>query len=117
MSKKKQQRRTKAVPKSGQKPKAHSPKVYPLPQSDQDPLYRKLFLYSIIGMLLISMLLSFGTGINGDDEYQVDYSEKLVDYYLTMGQDTSALYIEKGNMHYYGGFFDLTAGLVNHAAG
>ena len=117
MSKKKQQRRAKAAPKSGQKPQAQNPKVYPLPQSDQDPLYRKLFLYSVIGMLLISILLSFGTGINGDDEYQVDYSEKLVDYYLTMGQDTSALYIEKGNMHYYGGFFDLTAGLVNRAVG
>jgi tetratricopeptide (TPR) repeat protein len=119
MSKNKQQRSAKSVTKSSKKASSNStiPKVYPLPSSEQDGLYRKIFRFSVLGMLLVSILLSFGTGINGDDEYQVDYSEKLVDYYLTMGQDTSALYIEKGNMHYYGGFFDLTAGLVNRAAG
>ena len=68
-------------------------------------------------MVLVAGLLSLGTGINGDDEYQVDYSGKLVDYYTSFGADTAALYIEKGNMHYYGGFFDLTTGLINAALG
>lgn len=87
------------------------------PQSPQDALLKRVFVGSLLLMALLSSLLSLGTGINGDDEYQVDYSEKLVSYYLTMGQDTSALYIEKGNMHYYGGFFDLATGLANHALG
>ncbi|MCB9298184.1 MAG: hypothetical protein H6559_34450 [Lewinellaceae bacterium] len=55
--------------------------------------------------------MSLFSGINGDDEFQNDYSEKLVDYYLSFGADTAALYIEKGNMHYYGGFFDLVTSL------
>ncbi|MCR9101794.1 MAG: tetratricopeptide repeat protein [bacterium] len=92
------------------------PSITP-PESPNDPLLKKIFQFSIIGMVLLASLLSLGTGINGDDEYQVDYSEKLVDYYTSFGADTAALYIEKGNMHYYGGFFDLTTGLINAALG
>jgi tetratricopeptide (TPR) repeat protein len=85
--------------------------------SEKDPLYKKIFTWSAGIVLLMTILLSLGSGINGDDEYQVDYSEKLVNYYLSMGADTAALNIPKGNMHYYGGFFDLTAGLANRALG
>ena len=85
--------------------------------SPRDPLYKRAFLYSTLAMLLITIVMALGSGINGDDEYQNDYSEKLVDYYAAMGADTAALYIEKGNMHFYGGFFDLTTGLVNRALG
>lgn len=95
----------KAAPKAG----ASSP--------EQLALYRKVFRFSALGILLITLLLSLFSGINGDDEFQNDYSEKLVNYYLSFGADTSALYIEKGNMHYYGGFFDLATGLVNRALG
>ncbi|HMQ49029.1 MAG TPA: tetratricopeptide repeat protein [Saprospiraceae bacterium] len=85
--------------------------------SAQDPLYRRIFLFSLLFMLITGIILSLGSGINGDDEYQVDYSNKLVQYYSTMGADTSAYYIEKGNMHYYGGFFDLLTGMVNKTLG
>ena len=82
------------------------PKAFAItpPERPNDPLLKKIFQFSIIGMVLVAGLLSLGTGINGDDEYQVDYSGKLVDYYTSFGADTAALYIEKGNMHYYGGF-------------
>ena len=111
MSKKQRKRPVKAAPKPAE------PITYAVPEGPNAPLYRNIFRFSVLGMLLLSVLLAIGTGINGDDEYQVDYSEKLVDFYLSAGQDTSALYIEKGNMHYYGGFFDLATGLVNHALG
>jgi hypothetical protein len=62
---------------------------------------------------LVTIVLAMQSGVNGDDIYQVDYSEKLLDYYGTMGQDTAALFIEKGNMHLYGGFFELVAGGTN----
>ncbi len=68
----------------------------------------------ILGVLLF---VAPATGVNGDDEYQIDYSQKLVAYYSTMGKDTSALYVEKGNMHYYGGFFDLLTGVTNAVLG
>lgn len=87
------------------------------PSPEQNRLYGRIFRFSALGILLLTMALSLFSGINGDDEFQNDYSEKLVNYYLTLGADTSALYIEKGNMHYYGGFFDLATGLVNRALG
>ncbi|MEN0006161.1 MAG: hypothetical protein AAF798_18565 [Bacteroidota bacterium] len=89
----------------------------PLPSSDQDGLYRRIFQYAALGILLSTIILAVGTGINGDDEYQVDYANKLVSYYTSFGEDQAALNIEKGNMHYYGGFFDLTTGLINAAIG
>lgn len=74
--------------------------------------------YILSGIILIVMLgMSLGSGINADEEYQTDYAERLVNFYTSFGKDTSALYIEKGNMHLYGGFFDLTTGLVNHLLG
>ena len=85
--------------------------------SEQDDFLRKLFWGSLIAFGLITLALSLGSGINGDDEYQDDYSAKLVDYYTSFGRDTAALYIEDGNMHLYGGFFDLTTGLLNRAFG
>lgn len=51
-------------------------------------------------MLLLG--LSLGSGINADDKFQVDYSQKLVNYYGTFGRDTAALHIPDGNMHLYG---------------
>lgn len=84
---------------------------------EQAALYKKVFRFSALGILVVTILLSLFSGINGDDEFQNDYSTKLVDYYLSFGAKTEALYIEKGNMHYYGGFFDLATGLVNRALG
>ncbi len=66
---------------------------------------------------IVTLALSFRAGINADDFFQNDYSEKLVDYYLTSGQDTSALYIESGSMHLYGGLFETVAGFGNRALG
>lgn len=99
------ERPTKAIPKT----ETASP--------EQLAQYKKVFKFSALGILLITVVLSLFSGINGDDEFQNDYSEKLVDYYLSFGADTAALYIEKGNMHYYGGFFDLVTGLANRALG
>ncbi len=96
-------------------PSGQWPAREPLP--GDGPWYRRLFRITAGLMLVLMVLMALGSGINADDEYQVDYSEKLVNYYLTMGTDTSALYVEKGNMHLYGGFFDLVTGLTNRALG
>ncbi len=102
-------------PSAPQPPKA-APKVEP-ESPEQAALYKKVFRFSVVGILVVTIIMSLFSGINGDDEFQNDYSEKLVNYYLSFGADTSAFYIEKGNMHYYGGFFDLATGLVNRALG
>lgn len=67
--------------------------------------------------LLVLIFLSLGSGINADDKFQCDYSKKLVNYYGTFGKDTSALNIPDGNMHLYGGFFEIVTGFANKALG
>ena len=82
-----------------------------------DGLLKKIF-YGIAAVALVVMIgMSFGSGINADDKFQNDYSLKLVDYYSTMGKDTAALYVKDGNMHLYGGFFEVITGFANKAAG
>jgi tetratricopeptide (TPR) repeat protein len=78
---------------------------------------RPLF-WAIAGLGLVIMLwLSLGSGVNADDKFQNDYSTKLVNYYGTMGADTTALFIKEGNMHLYGGFFEIITGFTNKAFG
>lgn len=89
----------------------------PSTATENDALYKKVFMGVSAAILLITIVLAIGSGINGDDEYQNDYSTKLVNYYSTMGADSSALYIEKGKMHFYGGFFDIVTGFANKALG
>ena len=79
--------------------------------------WKRLFWGTSALLFAVALVLAIGSGINGDDEYQNDYSEKLVDYYLSFGQDTAALNIPKGNMQLYGGFFELLTGLTNRALG
>lgn len=82
-----------------------------------DPLFRKIFwAIAILGALYL-VGLSFGSGINADDKFQDAYSEKLVNYYSTFGRDTAALNVPDGNMHLYGGFFEIITGFANKTLG
>jgi hypothetical protein len=84
---------------------------------NSDDLLRKVF-YGIAAFVLVAMfVMSLGSGINADDKYQNDYSLKLVNYYGTLGKDTSAYFVKDGNMHLYGGLFEIITGFVNKAAG
>ena len=85
--------------------------------SPLDPLLRKIFWGVAAAGLLLLLGLSLGSGINADDKFQVDYSQKLVNYYATFGKDTTALNIPEGNMHLYGGFFEVVTGFANKALG
>lgn len=82
-----------------------------------DALLRKIF-WGVAALGFVVMLsLSFGSGINADDKFQVDYSQKLVNYYGTFGKDTAALNIPDGNMHLYGGFFETLTGFASKVMG
>ncbi len=89
----------------------------PDPNGNEQPLQKKLFWYLAAVGLIVMVALSFGSGINADDKFQVDYSQKLVNYYGTFGRDTMALNIPEGNMHLYGGFFEVVTGFANKAMG
>ncbi|MEO6036848.1 MAG: tetratricopeptide repeat protein, partial [Saprospiraceae bacterium] len=87
------------------------------PAAEPDPRLRKIFWgLAMLGLVLL-LGLSLGSGINADDKFQVDYSQKLVNYYGTFGRDTAALNIPEGNMHLYGGAFEMATGFANKAFG
>lgn len=89
----------------------------PPADSPADPLLRKAFIGAAAAALLLMLWLALGSGVNADDKFQVDYSKKLVEYYGTFGRDTAALRIPDGNMHLYGGFFEVVTGFSNKALG
>lgn len=71
-----------------------------------------------VGVLsVITFALAVHSGVNADDRVQIDYSNKLIQFYKTFGEDKSALHVEKSDMHYYGGFFEVISGGVNHILG
>lgn len=109
----------------------------------ENPIYKKAF-WIVIGLLAIVMSwLSTSTGINADDRWQIAKSKAIVAYYYTFGQDTSiyrtyeqsqALIAQYGpekakelgfdkwvpdpdKLRYYGGFFELTTGVINDLLG
>lgn len=75
--------------------------------------------FTILSVILLFFMvwMSIGFGVNGDEKFQVDYSKKLWAYYSSGGKDTSALNIPEGNMHLYGGLFDITAVSINKMLG
>lgn len=79
-------------------------------------LHRFFWGLAVLGLVVL-LALSFGSGINADDKFQVDYSQKLVNYYSTFGKDSTALNIPDGNMHLYGGFFEVVTGFANKMLG
>jgi len=118
--------------KPNPKPEQRTPARKPAPATAQEPrdflerpsvgtandaLLRKIFWGVAAAGLLILLGLSLGSGINADDKFQVDYSQKLVNYYSTFGKDTTALNIPEGNMHLYGGFFEVVTGFANKTFG
>ena len=105
----------KAVVASSQPPKDYLER--PPVTSPRDPMLQKIF-WAVAAVGLLWLLgLSLGSGINADDKFQVDYSQKLVSYYTTFGKDTTALNIREGNMHLYGGFFEVVTGFANKTFG
>lgn len=79
------------------------------PSELQSPQYgpRLAFTVLILALFLFMPILSFDYGISGDEDVQHNYGEKLVDYYLTLGEDQSAL--EYKNLYLYGGLFETLA--------
>jgi hypothetical protein len=114
-SKKSQQSNSK---KDSKKTSGNSRPIFPTLNLGYDKsLWDKIYkiLLPVLGLIMIFMAIN--SGLNADEEFQYDYSEKLVDYYSSFGADQAALKIDKGNMHYYGGLFDTVTGFVNQILG
>jgi Tfp pilus assembly protein PilF len=86
-------------------------------QDGSSDTLRKVFQGLALAGLLVMLFMAFGSGINADEKFQYSYSDKLLNYYTTMGKDTSALNVPDGIMHIYGGFFELTTSAVSKICG
>lgn len=124
MSKKKNTNKKSSVPKKRKKTSSVSTKapfvsklIFRDTTSDQDDLYKKIFKGLAAFILIATVALALGSGMNGDDSFQNDYSVKIIDFYTSMGADTSCFKHPKGPIQYYGGFFELTSGIINKTLG
>ncbi|MEM9885781.1 MAG: phospholipid carrier-dependent glycosyltransferase [Bacteroidota bacterium] len=79
--------------------------------------WRKMFWGSSAFILVVTIVLALGSGINGDDYFQNDYADGVLDFYQTMGQDTSFFENPRGPIKIYGGLFEITTALSNKALG
>ncbi len=73
---------------------------------------RLLFAATLIVLFFLMSWVSFDYGITGDELDQKIYGEKVLDYFLTLGKDTSCFHLKVGNkenLHLYGGLFNMTA--------
>ncbi len=78
----------------------------------------KPFFWGAFGLIaVIAIVMALSTGFNEDEKFHHKYEKALWNTYSTFGQDKSALFVEKGSMHLYGGFFDLITGVTNRALG
>ncbi|MEM8523733.1 MAG: phospholipid carrier-dependent glycosyltransferase [Bacteroidota bacterium] len=80
-------------------------------------LWCKIFYGASAFVLVATIILALGSGINGDDYFQNDYSDGVLSFYETMGQDTSFFSNPRGPIKIYGGLFEITAAVANNAAG
>ncbi len=80
--------------------------------------WRKAFIILFSVVCILMAWLSFYTGINGDEDVQVPYAERLIDFYTTFGKDTSAFQSTKGDViRYYGGGYEIIAALTTRTLG
>lgn len=100
------------------KPKTYTSKlVFRTIQEPQADLWRKVFLGLSAVALVTTILLSLGSGINGDDYFQNIYSDKVLSFYSSMGQDTSTFEVPRGIIKIYGGLFEIATASTNAALG
>lgn len=96
---------------------------------NEKPIWQLLFAVFFGLMAFFTIYNATQAGINADEDFQVKYSESLIDWYAGIKKDTTAMTaVEKqcnalnftyrnANMHYYGGFFEVVAGASNRLLG
>ncbi len=73
-----------------------------------------IFYASAIALLLSLLFISLDAGISGDEQVHYQHSEKVYDYFASMGKDRDALKTPKTHLQYYGQFPDNVATFLVH---
>lgn len=87
---------------------------------NNDHIFRGVFSMASVLLIFFMAYLSFDYGITGDDMDQKVYGEKLLNYYTSLGKDTSCLHLKIGNkenLHLYGGLFPMLSAALNRYIG
>jgi len=78
-------------------------------------LFKKIFFWSSLALLIIMPLLSFNYGITGDELVHKTNGENVLKYLTSGGKDTT--YRHYKNLYLYGGLFDASAAAVYENVG
>lgn len=81
-------------------------------------LWNKLFLFSLLSVMVLMVVMSFAFGLSGDEVDMNEYGKIILNYFTSFGSDETVFNIPKnvdrdGVLMYYGGFFDLVCAAVN----
>jgi len=68
----------------------------------------------LVIFLLAVVIISRDAGISGDEKVHYEHSEKVYNFYKTLGKDKSALYTPKTHLQYYGQSFDNFVTILIH---
>ncbi len=82
-----------------------------------DKSFQKYFWYAVVFFGLISAWMSTTNGINGDDVFQNYYADHVLDYYTTLGRDTSVLTHPRSPIDIYGGLYEIMTAIPNRLLG
>jgi tetratricopeptide (TPR) repeat protein len=76
-------------------------------------------LFYLIGLLMLTtmIILSLNSGNSGDEHFQVDQAERVYNYYITLGEDSSAIHPPVDLQKYYGQSFDNLVYTINRLFG
>lgn len=97
--------------------KVEPKKEFILTELIPDSLAKKLFIVIAAILMLTMASVSHQYGISGDENFHRVYGHHVVNFYATLGQDTTAATTNGPDslMVFYGGFYDGTATLLSKA--
>ena len=80
-----------------------------------ESLAKKLFLGFALALFVLMISVSHQYGISGDENFHRMYGHHIINFYSTLGKDTTAATTHGADslMVYYGGFYDGTATLLS----
>jgi tetratricopeptide (TPR) repeat protein len=89
------------------------------PTADENALFKRLFKYLVGCALVIMAAMSFSYGISGDEQDMAEYGKKALDFYTSMGKDSTLfkMPLDKDKVfRYYGAWFDVSAAVAVKAS-
>ncbi len=106
-------------PKPAAEKKVEPKKEVVLTPLISEPLAKKIFIGFAVALLLLMVSVSHNYGISGDENFHKEYGHHIVNFYTSLGKDTTAASSSNNGpdslMVFYGGLYDGTASILAKA--